>query len=251
MGDHWYDRSGKPAYEIAGARGGLRATTLADARKIGLVPSVTTVLQVIAKPALTNWMVDQGILAALTLPRNATETEVEWLKRVKSDSQQQAKDAASEGNRIHDALELFYKGKDFPREYLPHCNAVADHIADLFPHVNDWVAEESFSSILGFGGKIDLHSPRTGITVDFKGKDGDFSDGKKLAYDQHWQLAPYQRGKNLPLAPCANIFVSRTHPGKVASHVWTVDDITQGMAVFMAALQLWKAMKGFDPSYEA
>lgn len=250
MGDHWYDRSGKPAYEIAG-RSGLRATTLADARKIGLVPSVTTVLQVIAKPALVNWQVDQGILAALTLPRNDTETEGEWLKRVKSDSQQQSKDAASEGNRIHDACEQFFKGQEVPAQYWEHVRGVREELAKLFPGVTDWIAEKSFSSWLGYGGKVDLHSPSTGIVVDFKGKDGDFSDGKKLAYDQHWQLAPYQAGLGLGRAPCANLFVSRTHPGKVASHVWTVDDMDSGMAVFAAALQLWKAMKGFDPSYEA
>lgn len=250
MSDHWYDRSGKPAYEIAG-RSGLRATTLADARKIGLVPSVTTVLKVIDKPALTNWKVDQGILAALTLPRNATENEGEWLKRVKSDSQQQAKDAASEGNRIHDACEQFFKGQRVPQEYWLHCQAVADELGRLFPGVDDWIAEKSFSCILGFGGKVDLHSPSTGIVVDFKGKDGDFSDGKKLAYDQHWQLAPYQTGLGLARAPCANLFVSRTHPGRVASHVWSVDDMDAGLGVFLAALELWKAMKGFDPSYEA
>jgi hypothetical protein len=247
MGDHWYDRSGKPAYEVASARGGLRATTLADARKVGLVPSVTTVLQVIAKPALTNWMVDQGILAALTLPIGDSETEAEWLKRVKSDSQQQAKDAASEGNRIHDACEQFYKGFSVPPQYYDHVCGVRDELKRLFPGVTDWIAEKSFSCIFGFGGKVDLHSPSTGIVVDFKGKDGDFSDGKKLAYDQHWQLSAYQHGLKLPRVASANIFVSRTHPGKVASHVWSPEDMASGLNVFLAALELWVAMRGYDP----
>lgn len=246
MGEHWYTREGDPFYEVEKRGGGLRAVTIADARKIGAVPSVTTILSVIDKPALTNWKVDQGILAALTLPRIDGEAEADWLRRVKLDSQQQAKDAASEGTRIHDALEQFYKGKAIPPQYLPHCNAVADHLADLFPNVSDWVAEKSFSAH-GFGGKVDLHSPSTGIVVDFKGKDGDFTDGKKLAYDQHWQLAPYQYGLRLALAPCANIFVSRTHPGKVASHIWSEDDVAGGLRVFLAAFSLWKAMRGYDP----
>lgn len=246
MGEHWYKRCGAPFYEVEKRGGGLRAVTIADARKIGATPSVTTVLSVIDKPALTNWKVDQGILAALTLPRIDDEPEAEWLRRVKLDSQQQAKDAADEGTRIHDAIECSYKGKPYDGRYVPHVGAVINEVGRLFPGVTDWVPEASFSAY-GFGGKVDLHSPSTGIVIDFKGKDGDFSDGKKLAYDQHWQLAAYQHGLRLPRAECVNLFVSRTHPGKVASHVWTVDEIRGGLSVFLAAFALWKAMRGYDP----
>ena len=41
----------------------------------------------------------------------------------------------------------------------------------LFPDVDDWRAEDSFGHESGFGGKVDLHSPSTGIVVDYKGKD--------------------------------------------------------------------------------
>lgn len=108
--------------------------------------------------------------------------------------------------------------------------------------------EASFASGMGYGGKVDLHSPSAGIVVDFKGKDGDFSDGKKLAYDQHWQLAAYHYGLRLPSNVCANLFVSRTHPGKVASHVWSAADVAEGWEVFEASLRLWKAIKRYDPA---
>ena len=249
MGEHWYARDGKPSYEIAAKGGGLRAVTLRDARTLGLVPSVTTVLSVIDKPALTNWKVDQGILAALTLPKVADESDRDYLARIKADSGQQAKDAADEGTRIHDAIEQHYKGGTVPDKYRPHVAAVEAELNRIFPGVTDWVAEKCFSSPLGYGGKVDLHSPSTGITVDHKGKDGDFTDGRKLAYDQHWQLSPYQAGLGFSPGLAANIFVSRTHPGAVASHVWTSDDMQHGLEVFMAALGLWKAIKKFDPSF--
>lgn len=249
MADHWYKKTGEPAYEIESKGGGLRSVTLRDARTLGLVPSVTTVLQVIDKPALTSWKVDQGILAALTLPKLEFEADREYLARIKADSGQQAKDAADEGTRIHDAIEQHYKGGTVPDKYRLHVAAVEAELARIFPGVTDWVAEKSFSSPFGYGGKVDLHSPSTGITVDHKGKDGDFTDGKKLAYDQHWQLAPYQAGLGFSAGPAANIFVSRTHPGAVASHVWTADDMAHGLQVFMAALGLWKAIKKFDPSF--
>jgi hypothetical protein len=248
---HWYTRHGAPCYEVPNASaGGLRATTLKDARKLLLVPSVTTVLAVVAKPQLEEWKVEQAVMAALTLPRKEGESEKSWLYRVRKDAQAQTEAAASEGNRIHDAIEAYYKdGYPTSGPHIKHVRAAVEEIKRIFPGVTDWVSEESFAHESGFGGKIDLHSPSTGIVIDAKGKDGDFSDGKRLAYDQNWQLAAYQVGKRLKPAPCANVFVSRTHPGAVASHVWTPAEIANGWDVFSSALSLWKALRKFDPAF--
>lgn len=250
MAEHWYSRSGEPCYEQVTQKGGLRATDLRDARKQGLIPSVTTVLAVVAKHQLEVWKINQGIMAALTLPRGDDEPEDVYLKRIMADSKQQAKDAAEEGTRIHDQIERSYKGLRVDEYYNPHVEAARAKVDELFPGVTDWIAEASFGSPLGYGGKVDLHSPSTGHVVDFKGKDGDFSDGKKLAYDQHWQLAAYQQGLLVPIAECANVFVSRTHPGMAAGHKWTQEEMAQGWSVFAASLNLWMAIKKFDPSFE-
>lgn len=248
---HWYCQSGSPRYTVTGANGRERPTTLRDARKDGLCPSVTTVLQVIDKPALTTWKVRQGILAALTMPKVAGESEDAYLSRILTDSQQQARDAADEGTRIHDAIECGFLRRPYPDHYQPHVAAVRAKVAELFPGVVDWIVERSFAHPSGYGGKVDLHSPSTGIVIDHKGKDGDFTDGKKLAWDQHYQLAAYQHGLCLRRAPAANLFFSRTHPGKVAAHVWTTGDIDEGLDVFLCALALWKAIKGFDSAFAA
>lgn len=248
---HWYTQTGGACYEVPNAKaGGTRPTTLRDARKLALVPSVTTVLSVVAKPQLEAWKRAQSVMAALTLPRREGESEKSLLYRIDQDSRAQTEAAAAEGNRIHDAIEAYFKeGYPASGPYIEHVRAVREELRRLFPDVKDWIAEKSFASVDGYGGKVDLHSPSTGITVDHKGKDGDFTDGKKLAYDQHWQLAPYQRGLRLKPAPCANLFVSRTHPGKVASHVWSPEDIAHGWQVFAAALSLWKAINRFDPAF--
>lgn len=247
---HWYKPDGAPFYTVRDAKGNERGVTLRDARKVGAVPSVTTVLQVLAKPQLETWKVKQGILAALTLPRNVDEDDDTYLARVLTDSREQAKAAAEEGTRIHDAIEQSFASKYVPEAYAPHVEAVSGSIRDLFPSVDDWVSERSFAHADGFGGKVDLHSPSTGIVIDFKGKDGDFSDGKKLAYDQHYQLAAYQHGLGLPRNACCNLFVSRTHPGRVAHHVWTIDDVESALGIFLDALSLWKRIKRYDPFVE-
>jgi hypothetical protein len=246
---HWYERNGIPRYTIAGKNGKERDTTLRDARQLGLVPSVTTILDVINKAALVDWKVKQGILAALTLPRAPGENDGAFLARVLDDSKQQAIQAAEEGNRIHDAIEASFKGLFVPLTYMPHVKSAREKLYETFPTVTDWIAEKSFASRLGYGGKVDLHSPSTGIVVDHKSKDMAPGDVKKLAYDQDWQLSAYHRGLALPSNVCANIFVSRTVPGYVEIHVWKAKEINAAWNVFACALETWKHIKGYDSSW--
>lgn len=247
MSGHWYKRNGAPCYEIPKRGGGFRGVNLRWDRHLGLVPSVTTVTQIIAKPQLEDWKVKEGIKAAMTLERYREETDDEYISRCVEESRRKAKEAAEEGSRIHDAIEASFKGENFPEYYLPHVASTREEIGRLFPGVTDWAPEKSFAHPDGFGGKCDLHSPSTGIVVDYKGKDGDFTDGKRLAYDQHWQLGSYRRGLKLPRGNVgANIFVSRTHPGLVASYVWSAEDMDEGEAIFMDALALWVRLKKYD-----
>lgn len=246
---HWYTRTGKSAYQVKAKSGSMRGTTLADARKLDLLPSVTTVLNVVAKDALTKWKVSQAVMSALTMTRNPGESDDDFIARIVHDSREQAKAAAEEGDRIHDACEQAMKGRPYDSSYTLHVEAAQAELDRLFPEIGDWIAEASFAHELGYGGKVDLHSPSSGIVVDYKSKDGDFSNNKKLDYDQNIQLAAYQRGLILPANVCANIFVSRTHPGKVSSHLWKLPSIAHGWEQFEAALRLWKAIKKYDPAF--
>lgn len=271
---HFYDRSGNPCYTVKDAKGNLRDSTLRDARKFGWVPSVTEILNVVAKPALTNWLVNQGIMAALTGTRLEGESDPVYIARILKESQQQAKDAAEAGSRIHDACETFVRDGSCHDNYLAHATAAKAELHRLFPDVNDWVCEKSFAHPLGYGGKCDLSSPSTGIIVDYKTKDGALDDGKKLAWDQHWQLSAYQVGLGLtqheyvdpagndvngnpimhvspPSAfkPGAAIFISRTHPGAVASYQWSAEDMAAGWRMFHCALNMFKCMKDYDAAF--
>ena len=59
---HWYAADGTPAYRIIGKNGKERNTTVRDARERNLVPSVTTVLGLVAKPGLNTWLQQQVLL---------------------------------------------------------------------------------------------------------------------------------------------------------------------------------------------
>ena len=53
---HWYQKDGSPAYMIVGKNGKERPTTLRDARKLGFVPSVTTIIGCADKPPIVWWL---------------------------------------------------------------------------------------------------------------------------------------------------------------------------------------------------
>lgn len=238
---HWYNRDGSSAY----------GSTLRDARKIGRVPSVTTIEKVIAAPQLTNWMVQQALDAALTLPRMDGESLDAFKVRALDDSRRQAREAAAKGSALHDALERGAKGGALSGEwgvhYLNVYNALASNFGDC-----DWKAEASFASPIGFGGKCDLHAP--GIVCDFKSKPR-IEDGKRYAYDNHArQLAAYAVGLGLMDAErwenvtLCNLFIG-IEDAKVQVHIWTPAAAAKGWRQFRAALELWKSLNNFDPAF--
>ena len=195
---HWYAADGSPAYKIIGKNGKERNTNVKDARERGFVPSVTTVLNIIAKPGLTNWLQQQVLLAALTLPRIEGETEENWLERVMTDSKSTGRDAADRGTQMHGVLERFYRGEfdDYPFYVEQVDAAVRIH----FGHDQNWEAERSFA-FNGFGGKVDLIAEN--IVIDFKSKDK--LDKVVPYHEQLMQLAAYRVGLGKPTARCANV----------------------------------------------
>lgn len=247
---HYYSRDGRPTHTLQGKNGLQRETTLKDARRLLLVPSVSEVLSVIARPGLEAWKSEQIMMAALTLPKLHGEDEATYLARIRQDSRRQAQEAANEGTRIHASVEKFYLGKSIPPEHWPQVEAATNAVRTLFPDVHDWQPERTFAHLLGFGGCCDLHSPSTGTVVDFKTTDKDRASDKRLAYDQYYQLAAYQVGLGLHEchghSVCANVFISRTEPGIAFTHVWQTYDIERGWNVFKAALALWKELKSYN-----
>lgn len=243
----FYFPDGKPAYEVQGAKGMVKPD-IRHAKKLGLVPSVTSIIQEAAKPGLERWKVTQGILAALTLPRVDGESLDDFADRAMRDSQEQAKKAAERGTAIHAAIQgHFESGRTLVvKDYWPYVEAVVLSIENKYG-LEGWISEQSFSSG-GFGGKTDLNKTlgvgHCGYVIDFKTKE--FADTeKKLAWDEHCiQLAAYREGLGLPQAKCANVFVSVNNPGLVHVHEWSEEELQRGWAMFRALLDYWYARTG-------
>lgn len=206
---HWYARDGSPAYTVIGKNGQPRNTTLRDARSHDLVPSVSGILNVAAKPGLDTWKQQQVLLSALTLPRQESESEETWLERVMMDSKQTGRVAAERGTTIHAIIQEYFEGKVVP-EYAAICEPVREAVESHFGKLL-YVPEVSFAHQLGYGGKADLIAQATanfdGVCIDFKTKETEDISTADVYAEHGMQLAAYREGFKMPKARCANVFV--------------------------------------------
>lgn len=242
---HWYSQDGTPAYEITGANGKQRAVTLRDARKLQLCPGFSSIARLEDKPALTQWKINQALMAALTLPRISGETLEQFKGRCELDMEAQSKAARERGTALHAALEAWYEYGTVSDENAPYVMPVVQWLSDKFPNA-PWGAEKSFVHSLGYGGKTDLYAPGVAL-VDFKFKD--FSDPAKVkGYDEHeMQLHAYSYGLGDNQAQLVNLFISSTVPGLIVPVVWPWRE--QALMAFIHLLKFWQCRKGYAPDF--
>ena len=269
---HFYTKDAKPAhYQPNKSRPGFtRPTTVADAKKLDLVPSVTTILKVIDKPALVRWLQEQPLKY---LYENADEFVGERPDGVgvccnpspdgfardviKASTEARSQETADRGTLIHEYIERHFKGLPaLSTEQAEYAKAVVDHLEHkqgIWPE--KWVAssEEYFVSPDGYGGCIDLvlrHKEGSGVVIlDFKSKEWDTGAAKlkRLHYEENCeQLAAYAHGIGEPGAACINVYLHRDTP-VVRSHEWTAEDIKFGYQVFKGAQAIWCGRKRFAP----
>lgn len=243
---HWYAKDGTPAYEqpCKSRPGEMRPTTLRDARTLGLVPSVTTILRVAAQPGLERWKQQSLLHAALTLPRIEGESEQAFAERALTDAAEQGRTAREKGTAIHGAIERAMKTGETTPDMHPFTNAAFLALGQCEIE-NTGTPERSFASPLGFGGKIDLSGDAH--ILDFKTK-GNWTDAdvkRGLAYDEHgMQLAAYARGLARPYSRLINVFIATEEPGKFHVHEWPTEDHARLWGQFECLLRYWQLSNG-------
>ena len=259
---HWYFPDGTPLHEVPRADGkGQRPTSLRDARKLGLFPSVTNVLSILAKPGLDAWKQEQAILAALTLPRTEGETLDDFAKRVLVDMTSEVGRAADLGSAVHAAIEGYAQGRWLPED---------KGVARLFEPARQWFDKEVIAvhSVeiatahleWGYAGRVDLVATlrSTGLptVIDFKtqktrrDKDGNF---KPILHDtwplqlEAYRMALASRDKGLADAAIASVVIGSTDPVPVVVKVWDDADKDGYFRAFLAARDLWVWQKNYCP----
>jgi hypothetical protein len=252
---HWYDKEGNPQHFVPSKNGKLRASTLRDARKHGWMPSVTSVLDIMAKPGLDQWKINKAIESAINLDRHVTETDAEYSKRILIHSKKESISASERGTRIHSMLEKAFKETEVPDN---DDKAIFNSVKALL-HINcgnqAWESEVTFAEpSMGYGGMVDLLSDEWAI--DFKTKEFGV-DHKELAYESMaYQLMAYavtgvQKSYldtgEAEVRRMANIFVSATNPGLTVFHEWKKENFERYWEIFSSSLLLWKNVKQYWP----
>ena len=243
---HWYTKTGEPCYEVENkSNGGMRPTTLRDAKKLDLVPSVTSILQILSRPGLEAWKQNQILLSAATSPYLASWIGADkWAELVLADAQEQAEKARQLGTDIHTAIEKSLQSGSTSGDYEAYIKPVIFEMLDRNLLVG-MKTEHSFAHPIGFGGKIDFHNDT--VLIDFKTKEftkEDLAGKKKLAWDEMcWQLAAYRFGIQEPRLHCFNVFISTSEPGLFSFHEWSAEELSKGLSIFLKTLELWKIIK--------
>lgn len=241
----WYDRDGSPQYEVIGrSTGRPRPVTIADARKNGWLPSVTTILKVLHKQALVDWLCEQSALAVLTAPKldgEALDAFVHRVLHTERQQDQEAQRARDLGTEIHGGMESALRGEAYPIHLQVYIEPAMAALKP-FGYIQ---ATEAIVVGDGYAGKMDAKFRNGGcVTIlDFKTAK---TLPKKGSWDEHrLQLSAYAEATD-DATQTANLYISTVEPGKVHLDVhesWA-PTFTNG---FKPLLAVWQWLNDYRP----
>lgn len=242
-GSRFYTLTGEAVYEIPKKRGdGMKKPDIRDMIENGWVPSVTTVIKAVNKPALTRWLIEQAVLAVVTTPRKPGEPDDQFVHRVlhvECVQDEQADKAAQLGTDIHDAIAKAVAGEPYDPKFQPYVTNTLNNLQLLGKKV--W----SERVLVGddYAGRSDYlgEDKEWQTLVDFKTTT---KPPEKDAYAEHkMQTAAYARTLKTKkgIRTCI-LYLDTTNPGKIIPHIehnWQRD-----FKAFNHLLQVWRYMNG-------
>jgi len=256
---HWYSLDGKPCHTVPNKDGdGTRTTTLRDARKLNLLPSVTTIIGILDKPQLTKWKMREAAKAAIAIPGPQGEEPLErFADRAIEHAMSQVGEAADLGTKIHNAIENLMRGsaEEPSKEMQPYVKPVLEWMRSVGVKVTHSEIV-LVNAVHGFAGRVDALFTwgdgfgKMGI-LDFKTKKT--KEGEKVeAYDEHLlQLAAYAAthygAGQLQHVVAANLFISSTEPGRLEVVKHDKERMVAAYEAFTQMCAIWRFRKGYDP----
>jgi len=248
---HYYTKAGEPMHTIIGANKKERKTTLRDAKKLGLIPSVTTIFQILAKPELDKWKQRQVLLASMTLPRAQDESDDSWMERVMVDAFVQVDDAADLGTRVHAALENHLQGKPYDQSLKKYVEATvgwikANGVSFLEHEIRVIDAETGYAGTTDAVIKVEGREG-TGI-LDFKTRKSKPEYPMSPWSTEPMQIAAYGYAKrDIGIRYGVNVFISTTEEGRVEACWYEKSQLEAEMEAFRCVVKTWQHFKGYTP----
>ena len=254
MAAHWYTRAG-----VLQEGAGLRR-----ARTEELLPSVTTIQDMVAKPGLQVWIEREGIRAALRSPLSPGEDEDAAVRRVKEERYQAGRKITDLGTLVHAELEKVLS--DWPRReaLLPDpplrglVEPVIRWIERTYPEADTVLAERRVTHNLGYAGTADalVKQGQFAALLDFKTQRP--KNGKLTTWPE-WvqQLAAYGRALGFAGTDCRCWSVVIDVTGELQGedkhlfHAWEPAEVEHGWHTFRTTLELHQMTNRYHGGWDA
>lgn len=280
---HYYEASGKPRYTLTGANGKVRDTTLRDARKLGLYPSVTEVKKaILVETFLEGWLKEQVAKWSFFNQPSQDETEEEYVSRAIYGANHISRTACDFGTLFHDTAEAYAKDRSIkiPFEVYPFWGPFKEWFDE---NVIEVVETELATTCVefGIGGSIDLVCILKDVglaIVDFKTQKVPTKTYKTEPFQRKvpvwypgWiqQLGLYAAmydihacSEDLKLSgaenfvdgiwdeecpKCVSVVIDSKEAGFVQSKLWTDEERNEGLQLGLSCCKTWQIAKKYKP----
>jgi len=248
-GGHWYDIDGNPCHtqvcKSKSAKNPTRPTNITDARKLGLLPSVSAYTKMLAAPSLVDWQLKKVAEACFEAPAIANETQEGYVSAMVKKSKEFAKSKADLGTEIHAAIETVLGGGICDPYY--DCSVVPT-MAKLKELGLEIKGSEKVvvNAPEGYAGTTDALFAH-GI-VDFKSATN--LPGKNVYPGHAMQIAAYHMAHFDFIESDHygfNFYISTTNPGEVQVVRYGPDDLRKYWQGFLHCAALYRLVNDFDP----
>lgn len=233
---HWYTKDAQPMHSVIGKNGKERKTKVTDARELGLLPSVTTILSLLAKPELENWKIEQAILSSLTLPMLEGESTTDYAKRIAEDAQQTNRDAMDFGTLVHAYIEAILTNTEFD-------GVIPD---ELKINIQEFIQEHQIYGSCEVAGADGIVAGKVDFLGQFDGELAiiDWKTAGGFNYYDTWlyQLVAYRRLLKSPSAKLINVVINKTDMS-VDFKAWEDEKIQKADRVFDLLTKLFYEIK--------
>lgn len=246
-----YFPSGEPCFDVPSADGKKRIQpTIAHVRKLGLVPSVTTILrETLASPTLVQWReknaadaMYQAIVAQMTAAVKESGLPDIYPEKVweawRAELDRRSAEVIDPGKAVHAAVEMHFRGEAYDEVYGPWVVTARTALEQLGEQA--WTPEVCIPTTRQYGGRCDIACD--GWVIDIKTRQGSLA--KVKPYDSECpQLAAYAAalGGNRRIA---NLFLSRDDPAEWNLWAYTPEQQAAGLAVFDHLHATFRLLRG-------
>jgi hypothetical protein len=226
---------------------GMREARAMQAEGKIVVPSVTSIMSVLAKPGLDHWKAEQVALACWDLEKTGLD-KADWIDQCVTTASHASRGAMTLGSDIHQAIEDCIAGKDYRADLQIYVVPVMAKRAEL--GIRWSVTEQAMgSTVHGYAGRCDDHSEEGLVIRDVKSRR---SKGKKVpVYETDFaQISAYgmaRFGNEFFKSGSGEVWgISTSEPGLLTVTTKTGPDLIPYFNCFLAMNTVWQHVNRYD-----